>query len=187
MSAAAIPSPSTNQFTVGPIHFHLYGLIFGLAIIISGWWAVRRFEARGGSTDLAIDVLKWAVPAGFIGGRIYFDLTSSSEVPPHWWGPFSIWDGGLGSWGAFSAAILVAVWRLRRAGASVGDALDAVAPPFLLATGIGRFGNYVNQELYGALRACRGRWKSHRPIGQRCTSTTPRLNRPISMSRPGTS
>jgi len=146
---AAIPSPSANDLNVGPLEFHAYGLIYGVAIIIGTLITIRRWEAQGGSSDLVLEVVLWSVPAGVIGGRIYFDLTSSGEIPPHWWGPFAIWDGGLGSWGAFSVAVLVAVWRLRRAGASVSKALDAAAPAFLVAQGIGRFANYVNQELFG--------------------------------------
>ncbi len=146
---AAIPSPSTNDLNVGPLELHAYGLIYGIAIIVGTLITIRRWEAQGGSGDLVLEVVLWSVPAGVIGGRIYFDLTSSGEVPPHWWGPFAVWDGGLGSWGAFSAAVLVAIWRLRRHGASVSRALDAAAPAFLVAQGIGRFANYVNQELFG--------------------------------------
>jgi prolipoprotein diacylglyceryl transferase len=84
-----------------------------------------------------------------IGGRIYFDLTSSEEIPDHWWGPFAVWHGGLGSWGAFGAAILVAVWRIKRSRASISLGLDAAAPAFLVSQAIGRFANYLNQELFG--------------------------------------
>jgi prolipoprotein diacylglyceryl transferase len=146
---AAIPSPSTNHFHVGPVEFHLYGMIYVVAILVAGWILVRRWEAQGGSRDLVFDALIWAVPAGVIGGRIYFDITSSGEIPPHWWGPFAVWKGGLGSWGAFTAGVLVAIWRVRRAGASVAKALDAAAPAFLVAMAIGRMANYVNQELFG--------------------------------------
>jgi prolipoprotein diacylglyceryl transferase len=146
---ASIPSPSTNGFDLGPLQVHLYGLTYAVAIAVGVWITIRRWEAQGGSRDLVFDVILWAVPAGVIGGRIYFDITSSSEIPPHWWGPFAVWDGGLGSWGAFSLAILVAAWRVRRAGASVGKALDAAVPGLLVAQGLGRIGNYFNQELFG--------------------------------------
>jgi prolipoprotein diacylglyceryl transferase len=166
--SAAIPSPSVNDFHVGPIEFHLYGVIYAIAIMVAGYIVMRRWEAQGGSRELVFDVLLWAIPAGVIGGRIYFDLTSSSEIPPHWWGPFAVWDGGLGSWGAFSAGVLVAAWRVRRAGESIGKALDAAAPAFLVATAIGRMANYVNQELFGGPSSLP--WAveidpSHRPAG----------------------
>lgn len=165
---AAIPSPSTDHFYVGPVQVHLYGLTYAFAIAVAAMLLIRRWEAQGGSRDLVFEVLLWAIPAGVIGGRIYFDITSSGEVPPHWWGPFAVWDGGLGSWGAFSAGIGVAMWRVHRAGASISKALDAVAPAMLVAQGIGRFGNYINQELFGGPTSLP--WgveidPSHRPAG----------------------
>jgi prolipoprotein diacylglyceryl transferase len=146
---AAIPSPSFNDLNVGPFELHLYGLTFALAAVVGTYILVRRWEAVGGSREVVFDALLWAIPAGLIGGRIYFDLTSSSEVPDHWWGPFAIWHGGLGSWGAFGAAILVGAWRVKRSGASISLGLDAVAPALLVAQAIGRFANYLNQELFG--------------------------------------
>jgi len=166
--SAYIPSPSFNDFHVGPLEFHLYGLIYAIAIGVGTWILIRRWEAVGGKRELVFDVLLWAIPAGLIGGRIYFDITSSGEIPPHWWGPFAIWDGGLGSWGAFSAGVGVALWRVHRAGASVSLGLDAVAPALAVAQAIGRFGNYVNQELFGGPSTLP--WAveidpSHRPSG----------------------
>lgn len=147
---ASIPSPSTNDFDLGPFEIHTYGLSFIVAVAVALWITVRRWEARGGSRETVYDVILWAFPAGVIGGRIYFDLTSWSEVPSEWWGAFAVWEGGLGSWGAFAAGVLVAVWRLRRAGVSVSEALDVAAPALLVAHAIGRVGgNYVNQELFG--------------------------------------
>lgn len=144
-----IPSPSFNDFHVGPLEFHFYGLIFIVAIAVGIAICARRWKAVGGDPNVVYDALFWAIPAGVIGGRIYFDLTSSFEVPDHWWGPFAVWHGGLGSWGAFSAATLVAIWRVKRSGASISLALDAAAPAFLVSEAIGRCANYMNQELFG--------------------------------------
>ena len=147
---ASIPSPEGGEFAVGPLQFHVYGLSYALAIFVAGWITVKRWEARGGDRELVYDVILWAIPAGIIGARIYFIITSSSEVPSEWWGPFAIWEGGLGSWGGFAAGVGAAIWRLKRAGVSVASALDAAAPAILVAHAIGRVGgNYVNQELFG--------------------------------------
>ena len=91
----------------------------------------------------------WAVPAGIVGGRIYFDLTTPFDMPHHWWGPFAVWDGGLGIWGGIALAAIVGSWRVHRAGASVGVFMNAVAPALLVAQAVGRIGNYFNQELFG--------------------------------------
>ena len=41
----------------------------------------------------------WGVAFGIVGARVYHDITSWDEVPDHWWGPFAVWQGGLGVWG----------------------------------------------------------------------------------------
>jgi prolipoprotein diacylglyceryl transferase len=146
---ASIPSPPTNGIHVGPLFIHVYGLMYvvgiGLAIYITG----RRWAAAGGDRSLVYDVALWAVPAGIVGGRIYFDLTTPFDMPHHWWGPFAVWDGGLGIWGGVALAAIVGAWRVRRAGASVGVFMNAVAPALLVAQAVGRIGNYFNQELFG--------------------------------------
>ena len=91
----------------------------------------------------------WVFPAGVIGGRLYFIVTSWSEVPPHWWGPFAVWKGGLGIWGGIAAGTLAGLWVLRRRGANIPAFMDAAAPALLVAQAIGRVGNYFNQELFG--------------------------------------
>jgi prolipoprotein diacylglyceryl transferase len=62
---------------------------------------------------------------------------------------FEVWKGGLGVWGGIAVGCLVGAWIVRRSGNSVRLFADAVAPGLLLAQGIGRWGNYWNQELFG--------------------------------------
>jgi len=147
---ASIPSPSANGFHIGPLFIHAYGLAYVVAVTAAVMLTRRRWEAVGGNRDLVYDVALWGFPAGVIGGRLYFLATSWNEVPPHWWGPFAIWQGGLGIWGGIALGTLVGLWRLRRAGASLTLFMDVGAPGLLIAQAIGRVGNYFNQELFGA-------------------------------------
>jgi prolipoprotein diacylglyceryl transferase len=89
------------------------------------------------------------VPIGLIGARAYSDITTPSVIPPHWWGVFAIWNGGLGIWGGIAAGAAAGIWRVRRAGASAGLFANAIAPALLVAQAVGRVGNYFNQELFG--------------------------------------
>jgi hypothetical protein len=66
-------------------------------------------------------------------------------VPAHWWGPFAVWDGGMGIWGGIALGSLVGIWRLRRAGVSPAPFMDAAAPALLVGQAIGRIGNYFTQ------------------------------------------
>ncbi len=145
----SIPSPASSGFHLGPFGVHVYGLMYVVGLMAAVLITVRRWEARGGSRELVYDVALWSFPAGLVGGRLYFDLTSSDLVPPHWWGPFAVWDGGMGIWGGIALGCLVGLWRLRRAGVSPAPFMDAAAPALLVGQAIGRIGNYFNQELFG--------------------------------------
>jgi prolipoprotein diacylglyceryl transferase len=146
---AFIPSPPASGFQAGPLDVHLYGLMYVVGITLAVIITMRRWRAAGGEPGLVTDVALWAVPAGIIGGRIYFDLTTPFDMPRHWWGPFAVWDGGLGVWGGILAGVLVGIWRVHRAGADWRLMADAAAPALLVAQAVGRVGNYFNQELYG--------------------------------------
>jgi phosphatidylglycerol---prolipoprotein diacylglyceryl transferase len=148
--ATHIPSPPINGFHVGPLYIHFYGLMYVVGIALAIIIARRRWSATGGNPALITDVATWVVPAGIIGGRIYFDITTPFDIRPHaWWGVFAVWNGGLGIWGGVAAGAAVGIWRVHRAGADWRVMCDAVAPALLVAQAIGRIGNYFNQELFG--------------------------------------
>lgn len=151
---AYIPSPPQGEWFLGPIPVRSYALFIIAAIAVACWWGEKRWQARGGRPGVVLDVAIWAVPFGIVGGRLYHVITDAWR----YFGPgknpldaFKIWDGGLGIWGAVALGAVGAViglWRMGY-GKAVGTFADAVAPPVVLAQGIGRLGNYFNQELYG--------------------------------------
>jgi len=125
----------------------LLGMIIGLII------ANRRWQQRGGLPGTVYDVAMWAIPFGIIGARlyhvltdwqIYFAVDGSGVV-----GAVQIWNGGLGIWGAIAGGALGAAIACRRRGIPLRHFGDAVAPSLVLAQAIGRWGNYLNQELFG--------------------------------------
>ena len=91
----------------------------------------------------------WGVAFGIIGARLYHVITSWDELPDEWWGAFAIWKGGLGVWGGIGLGAVVGAIVAKRSGASVAALADCAAPALLVAQGIGRFGNWWNQELFG--------------------------------------
>ena len=149
---ASIPSPSSGTFSLGPLTLHMYGVMLLLGIAACIWLTGRRWVSWGGDWDLVFRVALWGVIFGVVGARAYHDITSWSQDPAihqHWWGFAAVWDGGLGIWGAIPAGVLAGAIVVRRSGSSIRLMMDAVAPGLLLAQGIGRWGNYWNQELYG--------------------------------------
>ncbi len=149
---ASIPSPSSGFFELGPLDIHMYGLMLLLAIavciVVTGLRWTKRPE--GGDWDLLLRIAVWGVAAGIVGARAYHVITSWSEVPdPKWQGVFMVWKGGLGVWGGILLGTIVGAYICKRAGKSPWVLMDAAAPGLMLAHGVGRFGNWWNQELFG--------------------------------------
>ena len=119
--------------------------MYVLAVAAAIYITRRRWAKLGGDPDLVYDVAKWGFPAGLIGGRIYFLITTPSQIPDHWWGPFAIWDGGLGIWGGIAAGVGAGLWVLLRRlsrGATSRVFMDAAAPALL-----GRAGDRPGRQL----------------------------------------
>jgi prolipoprotein diacylglyceryl transferase len=146
---AEIPAPGLRQLEIGPLSVRLYALTLLIGIAVGMWITLKRWVAQGGDPDVVYEVTFWAVAAGLIGGRLYHVITSWDQVTKEWWGPFAIWEGGLGIWGGVLFGLLAGAWVAHRRGAGVARLADAAAPGLLVGQGIGRLGNYFNQELFG--------------------------------------
>lgn len=152
MISAFIPSPSQGVWHLGPLPLRAYALCILAAIFLAIWLGGRRLTRWGGRAETVGDVAMWAVPFGIVGGRLYHVITSPeayfgadgdpSRIP-------RIWEGGLGIWGAIALGAVGAAIGCRRAGVPLMVLGDAIAPGLLFGQGIGRLGNWFNQELFG--------------------------------------
>jgi len=150
----SIPSPSQGVWYLGPIPLRAYALLIIAGIVLAIWLGNRRYVARGGRPGTITDLAIWAVPFGIVGGRLYH-VISDWQL---YFGPggsglagaVRIWDGGLGIWGAVTLGALGAWIGARRMGVLLPPVGDAIAPGIALAQAVGRFGNWFNQELFGA-------------------------------------
>ncbi|EFV12830.1 prolipoprotein diacylglyceryl transferase [Segniliparus rugosus] len=150
---AYIPSPPQGVWFLGPIPIRAYALCILAGILLACWWGTHRWMARGGRREDVVDVALFAVPFGLVGGRLYHVATDwrtyfggQGRSPVH---ALFIWEGGLGIWGAVALGAVGAWIGCRRKGIPLPAFGDALAPPILAASAIGRFGNYFNQELFG--------------------------------------
>ncbi|SCL37307.1 prolipoprotein diacylglyceryl transferase [Micromonospora rhizosphaerae] len=149
---AALPSPSTAVWPLGPVPVRAYALCIILGIVVACVVTERRLRQRGVAPGAVLDIAVWAVPTGIIGARIYHVITS----PEKYFGAdgqplkvFAIWEGGLGIWGAVAGGALGAWIAARQLGIPFAVVADALAPGLPLAQAVGRFGNWFNNELYG--------------------------------------
>lgn len=152
---ASIPSPPADfsSFSLGPLTIHAYALCILAGIVLALWMTSVRWKKRGLPEEAVWDIAIWAIPFGIIGGRLYHVISSPdayfgvngdlSLIP-------QIWRGGLGIWGAVALGAVGAWIGCRRAGVKLSTFADVGAPGLLLAQAVGRWGNWFNQELFGA-------------------------------------
>ncbi|MGA6161114.1 prolipoprotein diacylglyceryl transferase [Amycolatopsis magusensis] len=149
---AVIPSPAQGVWHLGPIPVRAYALCIVAGILVAVWLTQRRWVRRGGKPGQVLDIATWAVPFGIVGARLYHVATSWQP----YFGPggnplhaLYIWEGGMGVWGAVAFGALGAWIGARRSGVPLPPMADAAAPGIALAQGIGRLGNWFNNEVYG--------------------------------------
>ncbi|HEX6970094.1 MAG TPA: prolipoprotein diacylglyceryl transferase [Micromonosporaceae bacterium] len=149
---AAIPSPTTAVWEIGPVPIRAYALCIVAGIAIAVLVTERRLRSRGVAPWATLDIAAWAVPFGILGARIYHVLTSPEKYFGAAGDPIRalyIWEGGLGIWGAVAGGALGAWLAARQLGIPLSVVADALAPGLPLAQAVGRLGNWFNNELYG--------------------------------------
>jgi prolipoprotein diacylglyceryl transferase len=152
LTTASIPSPSEGVVHLGPLPLRGYALCILIGVIVGAFIAERRLRARGAPVGAGYDIATLAVPLGIIGARLYHVITTPEPYFGKGGHPVDalyIWRGGLGIWGGIAGGFLGAVFILRRRKMKISVAADAFAPALAVAQGIGRWGNWFNQELYG--------------------------------------
>ena len=153
MISAGFPAPPMRGLDLpGPFFIAFYTVAIMLGIVLAVVIATRLWKSRGGNSDDIFSAMLWAVLIGILGARIYHVVSS----PDAYFGEdgdflraFQIWQGGLSIIGAVAAGSAAVWFFCRRQGIKFGAFADAIVPGVLLAQGIGRWGNWFNQELYG--------------------------------------
>ena len=144
--------------------FHWYGLIIVSGILAAAWlvaWMARREKDK--DPDHVWNGLIWVVALAVIFARLWhvlFPSVSSVEAgrTAQWYlthpfdlhdGPFIIWSGGLSIFGAVLGGALGVAFYARKHRLDLLGWMDMAAISVPLGQAIGRWGNFVNEELYG--------------------------------------
>lgn len=144
---------------MGPFTIHYYGLIILLGICAAVILTGRQAAKRGKSLNFLLDILPWLFIGAVLGARIWHILTppqsmvargiSTHYYVTHLLEALAIWKGGIGIIGAVLGGTLTLWLYSRSKGVPAAPWLDIVAPGLALAQAFGRWGNFINQEVYG--------------------------------------
>jgi phosphatidylglycerol:prolipoprotein diacylglycerol transferase len=146
-------------FNIGPLPIRFYGIILMLGALAAAWLAEREAKRRGYDGELVWDGLVWVLVGGIIGARLWHIFTPPPSMVAqgittkfyltHPLDALAIWNGGLGIPGAVIGGLIALYLFSRRRQLNFAVWADITAPALALGQAIGRWGNFVNQELYG--------------------------------------
>lgn len=136
-------------FDLGPIQVHWYGIIIAAAVFLAVILAVKEGTKRGLEEDYFYEYLLWALPISLICARTYYVIFEWPYYAQHLDEIYRIWDGGIAIYGGLIGALIVLIVYCRVKAISPWLFLDVIAPTVILAQGIGRWGNFINQEAHG--------------------------------------
>lgn len=149
-----------DGFSIGPLYVRFYGIILMLGAVAGAWLATREARRRGHDPEIVWDLLIYLIIGGVLGARLWHILTpppssieqgiTTSYYLTHPLDALAIWRGGLGIPGAIIGGAIVLYFYARKNKLSFAEWADIAAPSVALGQAIGRFGNFFNQELYGA-------------------------------------
>lgn len=142
--------------------FHWYGVIIALGMALAVALACVRERRLGLPKDTALDLALIGIPAAIICARLYYVLFSWREYAAAPVRALYIWEGGMAIYGGIIGGVLAGWLYARRKGLPFLRLADLAAPSIALGQAIGRWGNFVNQEAYGAV-ATRP-WQQRFPI-----------------------
>lgn len=130
-----------------------YGILVVLGIVVGTIWATREIERRGQSVDELYNGLIVVVFAGYLFARlsyVFLDVLDGRGAQyDSIWTILNIRAGGVNILGGFMGAAIVGLLYVRWRNLRFWHYADVAGPALLVAQAIGRWGNFINQELYG--------------------------------------
>lgn len=138
-----------TAFTIFGLDIKWYGLLITVGMLLAMIYCFSQMKKYGVDPDRAIDAVIAGVIGALVGARAYYVIMEWDSYAGNWKDIFNIRNGGLAIYGGLIGAVLVGglVAKLRKV--KLLPLLDIASIGFLLGQGIGRWGNFTNQEAFG--------------------------------------
>ena len=144
----AVNPPRTLE--IGPLTIHYYGLIIAIGLLLAVWYCCRRSKEFGLTEDHVLDGLILVLPIAIVCARTYYCVFAWEEFAHNPISVLYIWNGGIAIYGGVLGAIggmaIFCKWKKLKLSA----VLDLILMGFLIGQFIGRWGNFMNREAFGA-------------------------------------
>lgn len=144
-------TPNPVAFTIFGLSINWYGIFIATAVLLAIYLSGQAAKRRGYDSDIIVDCALLVVPMGVIGGRLYYVIFEWEQYSSDLLRIFDLRSGGLAIYGAVILGMVAVLIYSKWKKIPFFRMVDFIVPSLILAQGIGRWGNFFNQEAYGAL------------------------------------
>ena len=141
---------------------HWYGVIIACGMALAVALAMAREKRLGLPRDTAVDLALVGIPSAIVCARLYYVIFSWQAYADHPVHALYIWEGGMAIYGGIIGGVLAGFIYGKIKKLPFPRLADLAAPSIALGQAIGRWGNFVNQEAYGAVAT--QEWQRRFPI-----------------------
>ena len=135
-------------FSIGSKPIYWYALIILIGFFLGLAFSYFTCEKRGIKKDYVWDIAIYGLISGIIGARIFYVIFDHDGFTS-WIDIFKIWEGGLAIYGGIIGATISTLIYCRIKKINAPAVFDVCAPGLLIGQAVGRFGNFMNAEVYG--------------------------------------
>ena len=135
---------------LGPLTLHYYGAIIALGLVLAVMYSCKRGHEFGLEEDDILDGVLWITPFAILCARIYYCAFSWHEYAANPISVLYIWNGGIAIYGSVIGAIIGMAVFAKIKKVKMMAVVDLILIAFLIGQFIGRWGNFVNREAFGA-------------------------------------
>ena len=160
----AIDPPA--YFTLFGRNIYFYGVIIALGFLLGITYCARSAGRFGIREDDVYDLVLWLIPFSIVGARLYFVLFKLDYYLAHPGEIVEIWNGGLAIYGGVIAGVIVMLLVCRRKKIPWQAMIDLLVFGLLIGQILGRWGNFMNREAFGAETEIFCRMKLTAPDGR---------------------
>lgn len=139
-----------SSFRLGPLNIHFYGVIIACGLLLAVIYAMRRSKEFGLKQDDILDGVLWVVPFAVLCARLYYCVFRWDSYKGDPLSILYIWEGGLAIYGGVIGAVIGIIVLCKWKKIRIGALLDLVSLGFLIGQSMGRWGNFMNREAFGA-------------------------------------
>lgn len=139
------------EFSIGShsVAINWYGVIIAFGFTLAALFGGRIAYTWRINLSKMVDVLIYGTFGGIIGARAYYVIFEWDYYSAHPSEIIAVWNGGLAIYGGIIGGIIAGYITCKVEKINFLNLLDLTGMSLLIGQGIGRWGNYANQEAFG--------------------------------------